>query len=509
MWLVFVGLATAGLLSAKAKANTGTKTFTTLRVEEDAYAGWLTEDGQTDSYAALASLSSGSKAVLASTWQQSVAGRDIALAGLVTLSHDPNSALRAQAVTTQRHLTTYNRFNQEVHTAVLRNDPHLALEITSFTNAASSNEVQADFDAMSKSLAGSANDVKSQVASDVSRYLLLLVILAVMAVAGAATILLKVKRSITRPVADLEATLQAVATGNLAVRSRVTSTDELGRVGSWLNEAIGAQQLSVAALADSAQTLGTAAEELSSTSTQLSANAEHTSGQANSVSDASATMSDSVQSVAAAAEELTASIAEITNNVTEAARVGASAVALADVANLTISQLGDSSKEIGKVIKLIGNVAERTNLLALNATIEAVRAGEAGKGFGVVAGEVKELAKQTAEATEDIAAMVDAIQTDTHNATDAVSGINSIISQINELQTAIAAAVEEQTATTTDIARNVSQAAVNSGQITRTVTEVAETASTTSIGALDTQRAAGELARMAVDLQHHVDRFRY
>ncbi len=170
-------------------------------------------------------------------------------------------------------------------------------------------------------------------------------------------------------------------------------------------------------------------------------------------------VSKSVQTVAASAEEMTASIKEIARNAHEAARVATSAVRVAEVTSGTISKLGDSSIEIGKVIKVITSIAEQTNLLALNATIEAARAGEAGKGFAVVANEVKELAKETAKATEDISRKIDAIQGDTTEAVKAIKEIRGIIGQVNDISTTIASAVEEQTATTNEIGRNVAQAA--------------------------------------------------
>jgi methyl-accepting chemotaxis protein len=180
---------------------------------------------------------------------------------------------------------------------------------------------------------------------------------------------------------------------------------------------------------------------------------------------------------------------------------------VADTANSTVAKLGESSAEIGKVIKVITSIAQQTNLLALNATIEAARAGEAGKGFAVVANEVKELAKETAKATEDISQKIEAIQGDTRGAVEAIEQISTIIAQINDIQSSIASAVEEQTATTNEIARNVSEAARGSGEIAENITGVAAAAQGTAKGAEETQRAAGELSQMAGDLQQLVDRF--
>jgi methyl-accepting chemotaxis protein len=256
-----------------------------------------------------------------------------------------------------------------------------------------------------------------------------------------------------------------------------------------------------------AQTLASSAEEMTAVSQQLGANAEETSAQASVVSAASEQVSKNVQTVATGAEEMAASIKEIAKNATDAAKVAIQAVKVADSTNATVSKLGESSADIGKVIKVITSIAQQTNMLALNATIEAARAGEAGKGFAVVANEVKELAKETAKATENISQKIEAIQADTKSAVDAIRQITAIINQINDSQAAIAGAVEEQTATTNEITRNVTEAAKGSSEIARNITGVATAARSTSEGATDTQQASAELARMAAELQRLVNQF--
>jgi len=251
----------------------------------------------------------------------------------------------------------------------------------------------------------------------------------------------------------------------------------------------------------SATTLGSSAEELTAVSTQMAANAEETSAQANVVSAASEQVSKNVQTVATGVEEMNSSIREIAKNATESARVAGQAVTAADTANKTISKLGESSSEIGKVIKVITSIAEQTNLLALNATIEAARAGEAGKGFAVVANEVKELAKETAKATEDIGLKIEAIQADTRGAIDSIQQIGKVIAQINDISNTIASAVEEQTATANEMSRNVGEAAKGTSEIAQNITAVAQAAQNTTHGANNSQQAASELARMAAELQ--------
>ncbi|HUY88136.1 MAG TPA: methyl-accepting chemotaxis protein [Pirellulales bacterium] len=261
-------------------------------------------------------------------------------------------------------------------------------------------------------------------------------------------------------------------------------------------------------IAQNAQTLAGSSEELSSVSAQMGANAEETSAQANVVSAASEQVSKNVQTVATGIEEMSASIKEIAKNASDAAKVASSAVAVAHTANSTIGKLGESSAEIGKVIKVITSIAEQTNLLALNATIEAARAGEAGKGFAVVANEVKELAKETARATEDISQKIEAIQVDTKGAVEAIKEIGGVINQISDISNTIAGAVEEQTATTNEISRNVAEAAKGSSEIAQNITAVAQAAAGATEGAGNTQKAAQELSHIAAELQRLVSQAR-
>jgi methyl-accepting chemotaxis protein len=255
-----------------------------------------------------------------------------------------------------------------------------------------------------------------------------------------------------------------------------------------------------------AAALASSAEELTAISQQMAGNAEETATQANVVSAASDEVSKNVNVVASSSEEMQASIREISKNANEAARVAKSAVTVAETTNKTISKLGESSAEIGKVIKVITSIAQQTNLLALNATIEAARAGEAGKGFAVVANEVKELAKQTAKATEEIGQKIEAIQGDTKGAVQAIAEISVVINQINDISNSIASAVEEQTVTTNEIGRNVTEAAKGTGDIAKNIAGVASAARETTQGATDTQKASQVLTELAVQLQGFVTR---
>ena len=302
--------------------------------------------------------------------------------------------------------------------------------------------------------------------------------------------------------------VNAAKDGDLTTEITVSGEDAIGRMGEGLAAFFEDLRATMNQFADSSQQLASSAEQLTAVSQQMAGNAEETATQVNVVSAATEEVTSNVQVAATGSEEMSASIREIAKSSSSAAKIAKQAVDVADSANSTIKDLGESSVEIGKVIKVITSIAQQTNLLALNATIEAARAGEAGKGFAVVANEVKELAKQTAVATEDISSKIEAIQTGSQGAVEAIAEVSTIIAQINDISNTIASSVEEQTATTNEISRNVSEAARGSAEIGQNITGVATAAESTTQGANDTLQAAGGLSQMAAQLQELVSKFK-
>jgi methyl-accepting chemotaxis protein len=317
-----------------------------------------------------------------------------------------------------------------------------------------------------------------------------------------------IARLITRPLARCVQVLDRVRARDLTGRTGLTGRDEVARLAQALDASTDAIAEMIRQVGANSHHVTAASTQLSTVSVEMSSAAEQTSAQAGNVASQAAEVSRNVQTVAAGAEEMGASIREIATNASEAANVSAQAAQTADRTNEIVAKLGQSSAEISSVVQLITSIAEQTNLLALNATIEAARAGEMGKGFAVVASEVKDLAQETARATEDISRRIATIQDETGQAVTAIAEITSVTSRINDYTSTIAAAVEEQTATTGEMARSVNDAATSATDIASTIGSVAQAADSTATGATQTQTTAQDLARMAAELQSTVAAYR-
>ncbi|MEZ0493190.1 methyl-accepting chemotaxis protein [Kineococcus sp. TBRC 1896] len=393
-------------------------------------------------------------------------------------------------------------------------------KILSATDTASATAAGQEYDAASEAFAKDVQALNDSAAAAVAQAVAdgrgqarraLLLTLGLLTVglgvsAGIVTLAVRRIRADARAIVDVA---QALERGDLTASSGIDVDDELGRAASALDRALAQLRTDVASVAAGAHTLGRTSSALAERSQEAGSASQRTGRGVERVAGDVAAVATNLQAIGAGADEMGSAIREISTSAADATGVAAQAVQVADDTTATVSRLGESSAQIGSVVKVITAIAEQTNLLALNATIEAARAGEMGKGFAVVAGEVKELAQQTARATEDISRQVQAIQDDTTGAVSAIGSIAEVIARINDLQTTIASAVEEQTATTSEIARSIAEAAAGADRVDGGVRDVSEATRTTVRTVEYAQEAAQEVAGISSQLQTLVARFRF
>ncbi|MFI7589645.1 methyl-accepting chemotaxis protein [Spongisporangium articulatum] len=315
--------------------------------------------------------------------------------------------------------------------------------------------------------------------------------------------------AVRNPLRRLSAVLARVAGKDLGVEVPALRDDEFGDMAKALDQALVAIRTTIRATGEGLTSLAGATGEMSSVSGALGRTAEASAEQAESVSGAAREVSGSATAMSAATEQMDSSIREIAARASEAADIVAEAIRTAEVSAVAVQRLLAASEEIGEIVSAISGIAQQTNLLALNATIEAARAGEAGKGFAVVASEVKDLALETARATEDVTGKIAAIQEITGEASETISGIGTVIGRINENQATIAAAVEQQAATTAEISRMINHLSENATKIADSIDGIASATTSTADGAGATSRAVGDLNGVTTKVTELIGQFRY
>lgn len=427
------------------------------------------------------------------------------------IKHVPEGAMKSILTGPVQQTATeyFDLVNRELIPTLRRGDMRKADEVRKQLTRIGDRNREAVADFLSK-----ANEydksLESKATHEVARGTWTMVGVAFVAVLLIMTVGYIIGRVIANPLERIASRLKDISEGegDLTKKVEAHGTDEVAQVAIYFNQFVAKLRTMIAAVSENAQHVASASEQLSASSQQITANSEETSAQANVVSQAGEHVNQNLHTIATGAEEMSATINEIAKNATEAARVTAEAVQKAEATNEIVSKLGGSSEEIGKVIDVITSIAQQTNLLALNATIEAARAGEAGKGFAVVANEVKELAKQTARATEEIGQKIKVIQDNTAGAVEAIGSIRGVIDQISHISSVIATAVEQQSATTNEMSRNVAEAAKGASEISHNISGVAEAAQSTSNSVAEAQKATEHLSDMSSQLRKLVGQFK-
>ena len=401
----------------------------------------------------------------------------------------------------------YDTFFAEGHDQVLAGDFTAAAASVTTRNVEVSDAIGADLDAVQAEVDATASVQLAAVQAHQRTLQLVAGSVLALTVLLLGALWVMFSRGVLAPIGRLRRQIEAVD-GDLTARVTIEHDDEIGALATAFNSFMDALHGVVRRVAASADELGVVSTELTDANARIERNALSSSSQAEVVAAAAEEVSREVQSVSTGAEQMGSSIREIAHSTSEASRVTLHAVEVTEATTLLVTRLGTSSLEVGEVVKVITSVAEQTNLLALNATIEAARAGDAGKGFAVVANEVKELARKTAQATGDITARIEAIQADTAGAVAGIGEIGDVVRRVNDYQTTIASAVEEQTSVTQEMSRSVTEVAAGSSEIATTIVDVAAAASQTSIAVVESEAAGADLARVSGELRGLVGQFR-